>query len=165
MTYNKIAKRLIKINAHRFLSYREVAFFVGVIFILMKICGKCGNKLPHNDRCHCQNERHKLYNAERRDKEKNTFYHSRQWKSTVEKVKARANGLDEYALSKGYLEKGNTVHHIYTIDERPDLKLSTDNLIYVSAKTHNQIHAVYSENQEKKTALQSDLKRIAETKT
>ena len=128
--------------------------------MLMKICAVCGKKLRHDERCPCQNERHKIYNAERRDKEKNTFYHSRQWTMAVEKVKARANGLDEYALAQGRLEKGNTVHHIYTVEERPDLKLSLENLIYVSAKTHNFFHAEYRRNNESRIELQKELWKI-----
>lgn len=135
-------------------------FLVGVIFMLMKICGKCGKKLLQNRRCPCQNERHKLYNSARRDKEKNTFYHSKQWREIAEQVKARANGLDEYFLAQGILEKGSTVHHIYTLDERPDLKLSTDNLIYVSAKTHNWIHAEYVRSDAARVELQKELLKI-----
>ena len=131
-----------------------------VIFMLMKICNKCGKILPHNERCACQTERHKLYNAGRRDKDKNNFYHSRQWAAVVTAVKARSLGLDEYALAQGYLEKGNTVHHIYTIDERPDLKLSLDNLIYVSSKNHNRIHAEYAQDDDAKKKLQSELQKI-----
>ncbi len=128
--------------------------------MLLKICAKCGNKLPHNERCPCQSERHKLYNAERRDKEKDTFYRSRQWRAIVEQVKARANGLDEYKLSQGYLEKGNTVHHIYTVEERPDLKLSVWNLIYISTKTHNFFHSEYKRSDESKDDLQKKLIKI-----
>lgn len=80
------------------------------------------------------------------------------------KVKARANGLDEYLLSQGRLAKGNTVHHIYTIDERPDLKLSVANLIYVSSRTHNQIHAEYSKSYERKKNLQMELQTVIEKK-
>ena len=79
----------------------------------------------------------------------------------MSKVKARANGLDEYALASGHIERGNTVHHIYTIDERPDLKLSVDNLIYLSAQTHNQIHAEYDKSNARKKELQAELTAIA----
>ena len=123
--------------------------------MLMKVCNKCGRRIPHNERCPCQKTRHKLYNSKRRDKEKNNFYHSQQWKSVVAQVKARANGLDEYALAQGYLERGSVVHHIYPIDERPDLKLAIENLIYVSAQNHNRIHAEYSKSDERKKELQS----------
>lgn len=68
----------------------------------------------------------------------------------VAMVKARANGLDEYAFAQGILEIGNTAHHIYPIDERPDLKLSASNLIFLSAKNHNHIHKIYEKDAEKK---------------
>lgn len=128
--------------------------------MLMKICAKCGRKLPQGAKCICQNDRHKIYNAERRDQEKNSFYHSAAWNRLVAMVKARANGLDEYALSQGNLEIGNTVHHIFTIDERPDLKLSLDNLIYLSAKNHNIIHREYNKDAVSKKNLQAKLQRI-----
>ena len=79
----------------------------------------------------------------------------------MEQVKARANGLDEYALSNGQLIKGNTVHHIYPIDERPDLSLSVDNLIYLSPRSHGYIHGEYAKSPKKKKALQLELKAIA----
>ena len=125
--------------------------------MLMKICQQCNRRLRQGERCPCQNNRHKRYNGERRDKDKNQFYHSRQWAKLVDMVKARANGLDEYALSMGRLEVGNTVHHIYTIDERPDLKASIDNLIYVSARTHNKIHAEYNVDENAKKDMQARL--------
>ena len=128
--------------------------------MLMKICAKCGRKLPQGVKCICQNDRHKLYNTARRDKDKNQFYHSAAWNRLVATVKARANGLDEYALSQGYIEVGNTVHHIFTIDERPDLKLSLDNLIYLSAKNHNFIHSEYNKDSATKKNLQNKLCRI-----
>lgn len=128
--------------------------------MLMKICTKCGKRLPKGKKCSCTTSRHKMYNKTVRDKEKNEFYHSAQWRSIVGLVKARANGLDEYALSLGMILKGNTVHHIYTVDERPDLKLSVDNLIYVSAKIHNQLHAEYNESPERKRDLQIKLLKI-----
>ena len=128
--------------------------------MLMKICAKCGRKLPQGVKCICQNDRHKIYNDNRRDKEKNSFYHSAAWNRLVATVKARANGLDEYALSQGHLEIGNTVHHIYPIDERPDLKLSPDNLIFLSAKNHNRIHSEYNKDFITKKKLQAKLKHI-----
>ena len=104
--------------------------------MLMKIC-KCGRRIPQGQICRCQAQRHKLYDDARRDKSKQKFYASNQWRKITETVKARAHGLDEYLLAFGIIEPGTTVHHIYTIEERPDLKNDLDNLIFVSAKTHN----------------------------
>ena len=75
-------------------------------------------------------------------------------------VKARAKGLDEYALSQGYLEVGNTVHHIYPLEERPDLKLSLKNLIFVSSRSHNVIHREYSKGADSKKQMQKKLFQI-----
>ena len=86
------------------------------------------------------------------------------WKKIVEKVKARANGLDEYQLAvNGVIVIGTTVHHIYTTDERPDLKTNLSNLIFVSAQTHNMIHAEYRRDGESKSAMQKKLWSIRNT--
>ncbi len=128
--------------------------------MLMKVCPQCGSKIPQGKRCSCSTARHKLYNRTQRDKVKDEFYHSKTWRNLVASIKARANGLDEYALSLGIIQQGNTVHHIHPIDERPDLKLSPTNLIYVSARTHNHLHSVYDHSNEEKRALQAELQSI-----
>lgn len=138
-----------------------MAGFFGGIKMLMKVCRQCGRRLPQGQRCQCRTARHKLYNETQRDKERNEFYHSQAWRRLTLSVKARANGLDEYALAEGRIEQGNTAHHIYTLAERPDLKLSLDNLIWVSARTHGQIHAEYERGAEVRRGLQEKLAAIA----
>ena len=127
--------------------------------MLMKIC-KCGRRIPQGQFCDCQKQRHKIYDDKKRDKSKQKFYASAQWRKITETVKARAKGLDEYLLAFGIMERGTTAHHIYTIEERPDLKAELDNLIFVSAKTHNKIHAIYSRSEEEKTSLQKQLSEM-----
>lgn len=129
--------------------------------MLMKICNKCGRRLKKNEHCSCSKDRHKIYNTQRRNSDKNKFYHSSVWEKMVEAVKARAHGLDELALDEGRIETGNTVHHIYTIDERPDLKTSIDNLIFLSAKSHNRVHKEYQKDSISKKTMQEKLSRIA----
>ena len=125
-----------------------------VIAMLMRLC-KCGRRLAQGQECTC---RHKFYDKQSRDKSKKKFYASMTWKKIVEKVKARANGLDEYQLAvNGVIVIGTTVHHVYTTDERPDLKTDLSNLIFVSAQTHNMIHAEYRRNGESKSAMQKKL--------
>lgn len=161
MSYNIIEKSNAHINFDiKKSSVDSWGFFAGDFFMLMKICKQCGKKLKQGVQCNCNKNRHTLYNQNVRDKNKNSFYHSLEWKALTAFIKARANGLDEYALSLGMIMKGNTVHHIYTIDEKPELKLSADNLIYVSSKTHNQIHHEYKQSLEKKKELQSELMTI-----
>ncbi|MBQ7705224.1 MAG: hypothetical protein IJT73_07355 [Selenomonadaceae bacterium] len=60
-----------------------------------------------------------------RSEETNKKINSINQKILVALVKARTNGIDEYSLAQEIWEVGNTVHHIYTIDERPDLKQQT----------------------------------------
>ena len=127
-----------------------------VILVLMRIC-KCGKRVPQGQICPCQSLRHKVYDESRRDKVKQEFYSSTEWRKIAAAVKARANGLDEYLLAVGIIELGSTVHHIYTIDERPDLKTDLSNLIYVSARTHNKIHVEYSKGEAEKRAMQKIL--------
>lgn len=125
--------------------------------MLMKVCQRCGRRLQQGQRCSCGTARHKLYNETRRDPERNQFYHSRSWQKLAAAVKARANGLDEYALAQGVLEVGNTAHHIFPIEERPDLRLALDNLIFVSAKSHAAIHREYEKNSDSKYTMQQKL--------
>ena len=126
--------------------------------MLMKICGKCGKKIAQNETCNCKKQRHIIYNNQYRDRVKNTFYHSLAWSKVSKLAKERANGLDEYALEYGQkLLRGNLTHHIFELDERPDLTLSMDNLIYVSNQTHSMIHAAYNRDEKSKIEMQNKL--------
>jgi len=132
--------------------------------MLMRLC-KCGRRVKQGEICSCQKRRHKLYDSTTRDVEKKKFYSSTEWRKVTEAVKARANELDEYELAiNGVISIGTTVHHIYTVDERPDLKTSLTNLILVSSKTHNKIHAEYDKGAEEKSKLQKKLWGIVESK-
>ena len=74
--------------------------------------------------------------------------------------------MDEYRLAfEGVIEVGSTAHHIYTLEERPDLKTSLSNLLFVSARTHNKIHAEYNKGEPTKRALQMKLLALREGKT
>lgn len=128
--------------------------------MLMRIC-KCGRRIAQGEKCSCQRERHSLYDETKRDKVKREFYLSKEWRKIAATVKARAKGLDEYKLAtEGVIELGTTVHHIFTIEERPDLKTSLDNLIFVSARTHNKIHAEYKLGDKERKILQERLIEI-----
>jgi len=142
-------------------------FFVNDFFLLsarskkmlVKICDNCGRRLKQNESCRC---RHRLYDKTQRNQEKAKLYHSPAWSKIVKRVKERANGLDEYELANGRLCKGNLAHHIYTIEDRPDLKLTLSNLIYVSNATHNMIHGEYEKGGEQKQKMQKKLMAIRE---
>ena len=128
--------------------------------MLQKICEHCGRITNQGSTCPCGASRHRLYDKTRRDKTKSAFYKSKSWRIVADYVKTRANGLDEYLLAEGRLCKGNTAHHILTIDESPDLKLSLENLIFVSSSTHNMIHNEYDKGKESRLRMQEKLKAI-----
>jgi len=127
--------------------------------MLMRICS-CGRKLRQGEVCTC---RHKIYDKSQRNQRKNKFYRSAEWLNVRQLAIARANGLDEYSLKyEQRIIRGNLIHHIFELDERPDLYLSLDNLICVSSQTHNKIHAEYNKSLANKSAMQKKLMAIRE---
>lgn len=129
--------------------------------MLTRLCAVCGRMVRQGQRCECQKHRHREYDREHRDKEKAAFYHSCAWARLREQVKARAAGCDEYIRDTEHrLVPGTIAHHIYPIDEHPELKLKARNLIYVSAKTHELFHAAYDKDEQGKSALQGQLIKI-----
>ena len=125
--------------------------------MLTRICPSCGRPVQQGEACPCQAKRHKAYDRERRDKDRAKFYHSREWRAVVAAVRARAGYADELAKASGRLVPGSVVHHIHPVGERPDLRLSLGNLIYVSARTHKAIHDAYDKSPQTKKEMQSRL--------
>lgn len=125
--------------------------------MIKKICENCGRKISLLETCSC---RHRIYDKVQRDKSKENFYQSKMWRALSEYAKVRANGLDEHLLSKGQIVRGNITHHIFTVDERPDLKFAKENLIYVSSATHNMIHNEYDKGKESRRKMQEELYKV-----
>ena len=127
--------------------------------MLMRICSACGRQVRVGEPCPCLKERQKSYDRDNRNK--NSLYHSRPWQLLQLAVKSRAQCIDEYVM---YYEKrmtaGRIAHHIIPVDERPDLALNPQNLIYVSDKTHKMIHDAYRKGGKEKAAMQAKLARI-----
>ena len=129
--------------------------------MLKKICNKCGRMIEQGKQCECQKSRHKQYNQTRRNQPANKFYHSISWERVRQAVESRANGLDEYALMyEKRITAGSIAHHIIEIEERPDLKLRMENIIYVSRETHNRIHAAYKRGGKEKLEMQQRQMKI-----
>ena len=128
--------------------------------MLTRICTSCGRLVQQGEACPCQSERHKAYDRERRDKDRAKFYHSREWRAVAAAVRARAGYADELAKAGGRLVPGSVVHHIHPVGERPDLRLSLGNLIYVSARTHKAIHDAYNKSPQAKKEMQARLLAI-----
>lgn len=126
--------------------------------MLMTICSACGRKLAQGVTCPCVSLRQRQYNNEKRDQKKNKFYHSLAWRKIVEKIKIIAHGADELVMaeSKQY-QAGNIVHHIYTLEEKPDKALDINNLIFLSRKNHKKVHDIYKKEGNEKKLLQAKL--------
>lgn len=133
----------------------------GAIGLLVRICGSCGRKVLQGRQCDCRKQRHQVYDWEHRDKAHADFYGSTRWKGAAEAARSRAGYADEYALHYEHkLVPGKTVHHIVPIDEAPELMLDLNNLICVSAKTHDMIHAEYKAGTKRKAEMQVKLSDI-----
>lgn len=126
--------------------------------MLTRICSICGRKVKIGEQCVCVKQRQKEYDRDNRNQEARSFYHSRQWNLLQRAVASRANFADEYILrTENRMVKGRIAHHIYPVDEYPDLRLQPNNLIYVSDKTHRMIHEAYEKNEQEKRAMQAKL--------
>lgn len=107
-----------------------------------RCCAKCANK--HSKKRQENNEALKLYGSSR-------------WRKCRRDVRLKFQDMDIWELGAGRVNVicGTVyVHHIQERDQRPDLLFDIDNLITVSAESHEQIHAMY------KTDLEGALARI-----
>lgn len=110
-----------------------------MIYMLTKICQNCGRVIPQGTRCPCRND----YNQTRK-KQQTDFYWSARWHKLAEACRARALYRDEYlAYYEHRAVPGRIAHHIYPADERPELKASLDNLIFLSDAVHRRVHLAY----------------------
>ena len=75
-------------------------------------------------------------------------------------IAQHANGLDEVERAKGKIVFGRISHHIIPVSDRPDLAFNQDNLIFVSDKTHAEIHRQYDKDEDSKHKMQAYLFRI-----
>ncbi len=136
--------------------------------MLKKIC-KCGKVIDQRismcDECmikhkEAKKESNRVYNSHNRDKDLDTFYHSDEWEDIRECILSKYKYLDlyDYFINKK-ITLANTVHHIVEIKDDYNLRLSEENLIPLSAKTHSKIHKLYRKDKEK---TQTMLREILE---
>ena len=112
-------------------------------------------------KCPCLSSAKYEAEQEGRRKDSNEFYSSLSWRKLRAAVKARANGCDEWELARtGRIVPGNLVHHILPVNERPDLRLSLHNLIYVTQENHDRIHTIYRRGKHEKEMLMRELLTI-----
>lgn len=126
--------------------------------MLTRVCILCGKVHRCGDACPKARQRHKEYDAFRRDTAASGFYKSRAWVKMAIMIKERDHGLDQYELAANKkIIKGEMVHHIIPLEDSPDRRLDPGNLIYVSRKSHRLIHDTYAKGEKEKEMLQKVL--------
>lgn len=85
-------------------------------------------------------ERHKVYNKFKRDKVRDRFYQSTEWKKKREEIRKRDKYRCQRCERRGIFKKGDVVHHIKELRDYPELKLEDSNLEMLCHKCHNDIH-------------------------
>lgn len=127
-----------------------------MIYMLTRICQNCGRVIPQGTRCPCRND----YNQTRK-KQQTDFYWSARWHKLAEACRARALYRDEYlAYYEHRAVPGRIAHHIYPADERPELKASLDNLIFLSDSMHRRVHLAYRAGGKEKENMIKRLLRV-----
>ncbi len=72
------------------------------------------------------------------------FYKSKKWKTKRQSILRRDEYLCRECKRYGKTAPATTVHHILPIEQRPDLKLSSLNLISLCNECHNKMHDRYT---------------------
>ena len=72
--------------------------------------------------------------------EKMKFYESRKWKKKREHILRRDSYQCQESKRYGKYAEATTVHHIYPLEEYPELALMDWNLISMSAAQHDRMH-------------------------
>ncbi|NHI47989.1 endonuclease [Clostridium botulinum] len=138
--------------------------------MLFKLCPYCGIKVPYDmEDCinKCKEQRNKLRNQQydlyNRDKESTKIYRDKRWIKLTQQCKSRFNGLDIYQLYKyNKIVKGELSHHIKEVKEDKNRVYDISNLMYVSNKSHAEIHKAYKKSKEDKLAMQAYLFKIVQ---
>ena len=68
------------------------------------------------------------------------IYKTRKWLRTRERVLRRDEYMCRECRRYGRTTPATTVHHILPLEQRPDLKLNSQNLISLCNECHNQMH-------------------------
>lgn len=129
-------------------------------------CSRCGKRIIPGTICECKKiadrQGYALYDRHQRDRRSDAFYHSAEWKQIRDYVLERDSGIDQYLYhTKGIVEAADTVHHIVPLKESWKRRCDPDNLISLSAQSHNEIEAAY---QSDKHSMQSKLFEIVKGK-
>lgn len=109
--------------------------------MIYRQCGRCGRRIPSGTKCECHELEKRGYGKPQGIKK---AYHAQRWRNLRRYVITKYNGIDLYSLYKhDMVVPADTVHHIEPAGDRPDLFHSDKNLIPVSRRSHEEIHARY----------------------
>lgn len=126
--------------------------------MLKKLC-RCGVKIPITEKqCDtCEAKYNQQYDKHQR--RNSDFYKSSRWKKLTRLCKEKFNGLDIYQMHKyNRIVEGTLSHHIVPVEDNYDLIYDLDNLIWLSDKSHAEIHSLYEKD---KAKIQLELQRLA----
>lgn len=73
-------------------------------------------------------------------KQSRQFYKSKQWRKKRKAILSRDNYQCQDAKRYGQFREAVTVHHIYPLEEFPELGLESWNLISLSKEHHDRMH-------------------------
>jgi 5-methylcytosine-specific restriction endonuclease McrA len=68
------------------------------------------------------------------------FYKSRRWRNKRKQILKRDNNECQLCKAKGQFSKGEVVHHVKHLKDRPDLVLEDSNLMTVCNACHERLH-------------------------
>lgn len=112
--------------------------------MIYKRCSRCGKRIPEGEKCGCIKKRHTDYDKNYRDKKATEFYHSRQWQQARENALNLDGGIDVYLyMTTGEIKLADTVHHIESLRDAWEKRLSLDNLMSLNHDTHSSIERLY----------------------
>ena len=110
--------------------------------MIFKRCPRCNARVKTGEACGCV----------RRDERVLTSlelqYKTARWARLRKHIISLYDGLDPYALSKGRIEKGDYVHHIIPAKDDPSLFWTVSNLIPLSRRSHDEVHAAYHKDKD-----------------
>ena len=126
--------------------------------MIYRRCPHCNGRVLLGEKCGCGFKRE--YSSPEGTR---VWYHTARWTKLRALVMAKYNGIDQYALSQGRLERADTVHHIIPAEDDPAMFWMIGNLIPVSRRSHDEIHSIYRKDNLHKNELQHKLKLLIKT--
>lgn len=121
-------------------------------------CSRCGKRVPRGEVCSCRQREKRKYTPPEGIRK---LYHTARWAKLRAAVLSKFSGLDPWAHEQKRIEFAETVHHIIPAAEDPTHFYDFANLIPLSRKSHDEVHALYRRSEESKHMTQEKLRLLA----